>query len=216
MPGWLREHSNPEPVGRGPVPPPPGSFAGLRGLWSRLYSALSPAPPERRTHGVRAVSPAGSWEASQAAGRGRQGSCGVLCPQGVSPLLREGSLRARIGLLNAPLTVMAVYPLHPLRSLCPPALQGGRWGPQASSPGLRVQAVLSGPAVISPGCPRRGGGPGGGGPGGGTRPRHTALMGALWLQFPTPPGAPQVAGVPCRGPPSSLRFSCTQPMAHCL
>ena len=108
-----------------PVPPPPGSFAGLRGLWSCLYSALSPAPPEKRTHRVRALSPAGSWEASQAAGRGRQGSCGVLCPQGVSPLLREGSLRAHIGLLNAPLTVMAIYPLRPRDLFAHPPCRGG-------------------------------------------------------------------------------------------
>lgn len=90
MLGLLREHSHSE-------------LAGLRGLWSRLYSALSPAPPERRTHRVRPLSPAGSWEAGRAAGRGRQGSCGVLCPQGVSPPLREAfSLQARTGFLNAP------------------------------------------------------------------------------------------------------------------
>lgn len=188
MLGLLREHSHSE-------------LAGLRGLWSRLYSALSPAPPKRQRHRVRPLSPAGSWEA----GRG----CWLRAPGllwgPLSPRCEPSPERSRLPpsthwLLERPSHSHGRLPFAPPRSLCPPALHGGRWGPQASSPGLGVQTVLSGTAA-SPGCLRRARGPGRG-----TRPRHAALLSTLWLRLPTPPRAPQVAGVPWSGPPSSLHL----------
>ena len=211
VPGWLREHSNPEPVGRGPCPSTPRFLC-----WAARpmeLPVLCPLPRSSREADAQGQGPVTRRQL------GGQPGCWPWAPG-----LLWGPMSPRCELsperrvppsthwpLERPSHSHGHLPFAPPRSLCPPALQGGRWGPQASSPGLRVQAVLSGPAAISPGCPRRAGGPGGG-----TRPRHTALMGALWLHFPTPPGAPQVAGVPCSGPPSSLRLSCTQPMARCL